>query len=107
MRTLTDASQCRYGPSELFVTGSLKDWEGYSVAHKIDAETLLINGRYDEVQDVAIAPWFHRIRKVKWVQLEKSSHMGHFEERDRYMQLVGAFLENDEALAETVQMVDK
>ena len=41
---------------------------------------------------MAIVPWFQRIRKVKWVRLEKSSHMGHFEERERYMQFVGDFL---------------
>jgi pimeloyl-ACP methyl ester carboxylesterase len=88
---------CRYGPSELFATGPLKDWEGYSTAHKIDAETLLINGRYDEVQDVAVLPWFKRIRKIKWVQLANSSHMGQFEERERYMQLVGEFLTAEES----------
>jgi pimeloyl-ACP methyl ester carboxylesterase len=88
---------CRYGPSELFATGPLKDWEGYSTAHKIDAETLLINGRYDEVQDVAVLPWFKRIRKIKWLQLENSSHMGQFEERERYMQFVGEFLTMEES----------
>jgi pimeloyl-ACP methyl ester carboxylesterase len=86
----------RYGPSELFPTGVLKAWEGYSTAHKIEAETLLINGRYDEVQDVGIVPWFERIRKVKWVQLEKSSHMGQFEERERYMQFVSGFLQMED-----------
>jgi pimeloyl-ACP methyl ester carboxylesterase len=88
---------CRYGPSELFATGPLKDWEGYSTAHKIDAETLLINGRYDEVQDVAVLPWFKHIHKIKWVQLENSSHMGQFEERERYMQFVGEFLTVEES----------
>ena len=53
---------------------------------------LLINGRYDEVQDITVAPWFMHIPRVKWVQLEKSSHMGQFEERSRCMQFVGAFL---------------
>ncbi|PVI05801.1 proline-specific peptidase [Periconia macrospinosa] len=87
-----------WGPSEFFASGSLKNWEGHSTAHHIGVETLLINGRYDEVQDLAVAPWFHRIPKVKWVQLENSSHMGHFEERERYMQFVGDFLEGDHAL---------
>lgn len=90
----------RLGPSELLATGSLKDWEGYSTAHLIRSEVLLINGRYDEVQDLAVAPWFHRIPKVKWLHLEKSSHMGHFEERERYMRFVGAFLEIEKAMNE-------
>jgi L-proline amide hydrolase len=87
-----------YGPSELDPTGPLKDWEGHSTAHKIDVETLLINGRYDEVQDVTVEPWFHKIPKVKWIQLEKSSHMGHFEERERYMHFVAVFLGSEKAL---------
>ncbi|KAI9685739.1 MAG: hypothetical protein M1822_004299 [Bathelium mastoideum] len=86
-----------YGPSELTSTGILKDWEGYSEAHKINVPTLLINGRYNEVQDVAVTPWFMSIPKVKWIQLEKSSHMAHYEERDRYMQFVGAFLGSKKA----------
>ena len=61
--------------------------------HKINVSTLLINGRYDEVQDLAVMPFFERISKVKWITLENSSHMGHFEERGRYMEIMGAFLE--------------
>ncbi|KAL9067794.1 MAG: hypothetical protein Q9157_006691 [Trypethelium eluteriae] len=89
--------QTMYGPSELSSTGNLKEWEGWSQAHKINVPTLLINGRYDEVQDIAVAPWFMNIPRVKWIQLEKSSHMGHLEERSRYMQFVGAFLGSKKA----------
>ncbi|KAJ2984706.1 hypothetical protein NUW58_g5920 [Xylaria curta] len=80
------------GPSEFVIVGSFKDWEGWRDAHKIEAETLLLNGRYDEATDQCIKPWFSHIRRVKWVTLENSNHMAHFEERDRYIQLVGEFL---------------
>ncbi|KAI1737057.1 Alpha/Beta hydrolase protein [Xylaria scruposa] len=80
------------GPSEFVIVGSFKDWEGWKEGHKIEAETLLLNGRYDEATDQCIKPWFNHIPKVKWVTLENSSHMAHFEERDRYIQLVGEFL---------------
>ena len=70
----------------------MKDWEGWQDAHNIGVETLLINGRHDEVTDVCMAPWFKHIAKVRWVTLENSSHMAHFEERERYMQLCGDFL---------------
>ena len=87
-----DCLSYRYGPSELISTGNLKTWSAVEEAHKIMVPTLLINGRYDEVQDVAVAPFFKRISKVRWVTLEKSSHMGHFEERERFMEIVGQFL---------------
>ncbi|KAI0109019.1 Alpha/Beta hydrolase protein [Nemania sp. FL0031] len=80
------------GPSEFVIVGSFKDWEGWKDAHKIEVPTLLLNGRYDEATDQCVQPWFTHIPKVKWVTLENSSHMGHYEERERYMQLVGEFL---------------
>ncbi|KAK4224350.1 L-amino acid amidase [Podospora fimiseda] len=80
------------GPSEFVIIGSLKEWEGWQDAHKIEVETLLINARYDEVTSLSIEPWFKHIPKVKWVTLENSSHMAHYEERERFMEIVGEFL---------------
>ena len=85
----------RLGPSELLITGSLKDWTAVEVADQIEASTLLINGRYDEIQDVAVEPFFAKIPRVKWVTLEQSSHLGQFEERERFMELVARFLKAD------------
>ncbi|KAI4861223.1 proline iminopeptidase [Hypoxylon rubiginosum] len=80
------------GPSEFVINGTFKDWEGWKGAHNIKAETLLLNGRYDEAMDSCIEPWFKTIPKVKWAILENSAHMTHWEERERFMQLCGAFL---------------
>ncbi|KAH8894558.1 proline-specific peptidase [Thozetella sp. PMI_491] len=80
------------GPTEFIITGWIKDWEGIKDAHKIEVDTLLINGRYDEVTDMSVAPWFKEIPKVKWVTLENSAHCGQFEDRERYMEVCGAFL---------------
>ncbi|KAI6090757.1 Alpha/Beta hydrolase protein [Hypoxylon rubiginosum] len=80
------------GPSEIVVTGSLKDWDGSEQAKNINVNTLLLNGRYDEVSELCVEPWFRSIPRIKWVVFENSSHMAHWEERERYMQLVGRFL---------------
>ena len=74
------------------MTGSLTDWESYSKAHNIDVETLLLNGKYDEVTNSCIEPWHNAIPNVKWVTLENSAHMGHWEEREQYFQVLGSFL---------------
>ncbi|KAF2729399.1 proline-specific peptidase [Polyplosphaeria fusca] len=84
--------QTMYGPPSLFSKGSLKDWEGWSTADKIEVETLLVNGQYDQITDSTVVPYFERINKVKWVQISNSSHMGFWEERDRYIEVVGDFL---------------
>ncbi|KAK4170040.1 L-amino acid amidase [Cladorrhinum sp. PSN259] len=80
------------GPSEFIITGSLKEWEGWQDAQKIEVETLVISGRYDEVTEISMEPWSKHIPKVKWVIMENSSHLAHFEERERFMRVVGEFL---------------
>ncbi|KAI0475482.1 Alpha/Beta hydrolase protein [Xylariaceae sp. FL0804] len=84
------------GESEFASIGTLRDWEGWKEAHQIEAETLLINGRYDEVMDFVMAPWFQHIPKVKWVTLENASHSGLWEAQERYLQLCGDFLTMEE-----------
>ncbi|KAI0880339.1 uncharacterized protein GGS22DRAFT_193399 [Annulohypoxylon maeteangense] len=68
------------GPSEFTITGNFKDWEGWKEAHNINVPTLLVNGKYDEVTDSCARTWFNTIPRIRWVTLENSSHMTHFEE---------------------------
>ncbi len=63
--------------------------------HTIDVPTLLINGAHDEAQDSVVAPFFHAVRKVRWFTFAASGHMPQFEEREKYMQIVGSFLDED------------
>ena len=64
--------------------------------HNVQAATLLINGRYSLMQDIAIRPYFEQIPRVKWITLEKSSLMGHLEERERFTEVVASFLGADQ-----------
>ncbi|KAL9084244.1 MAG: hypothetical protein Q9165_008155 [Trypethelium subeluteriae] len=81
-----------WGSSELDIKGSLRNWSSIPGLSSIKSETFVINAQYDEVQDIAVKPFFERIAKVRWVTLENASHMAHWEKRERYMQLVGGFL---------------
>ncbi|OTA60258.1 proline-specific peptidase [Hypoxylon sp. EC38] len=80
------------GPSELVIVGSTKDWEGWKIAHQINVDTLVLNGRDDEMTDLCVKPWFKVIPRVKWVTFENSSHMAHWEEPDRFLEVCGDFL---------------
>ncbi|KAI0388997.1 Alpha/Beta hydrolase protein [Xylariaceae sp. FL0594] len=80
------------GASEFIITGTFKDWEGWKEGHKIEALTLLINGQYDEATDLCVQPWFSSIPKVRWVTVAEASHMVHWEQRERFIDLVGNFL---------------
>ena len=83
---------CRNGPSEFHVIGSLKGWTIIDKLHTIQASTLLINGFYDEAQDPCVEPYFKHIPKVKWITFSDSSHTPQFEERGKYMKVIGDFV---------------
>ncbi|KAI9703438.1 MAG: hypothetical protein M1820_005911 [Bogoriella megaspora] len=78
--------------SDFEIKGSLRNWTAVHDAPKIKSETLVLNAQYDEVQDLAVRPFFELIPKAKWAKLKDASHMAHWEKRDVYMQLVGDFL---------------
>jgi len=80
------------GPSEVFIVGSLKGWSIVDQLHKIDVPTLLINGRYDEAQDLTMLPFFRKVPRVKWFTFAESSHTPHLEEKEKYHSLVADFL---------------
>ncbi|KAI0362157.1 proline iminopeptidase [Trametes cingulata] len=73
----------------------LQNWSIIDRLHLVRVPTFVINGRKDISQDFVVAPFFEKIRKVKWVTFENSSHTPFFEERERFMQLVAGFLKLD------------
>ncbi|KAM0141410.1 hypothetical protein ACHAP3_002274 [Botrytis cinerea] len=80
------------GPSELVVTGNLRNWTCIPNIHKIKVPTLMINGVEDEVQDVTMRPFFEHIDKVKWIVLDGAAHLSHVDQRVKYMGVVREFL---------------
>lgn len=82
------------GPNEFHVVGTLKDWTIVDRAYLIDVPTLLVNGRYDEATEATMQPFADNIPDSRWEVFEKSSHMPHVEERERYLDVVGAFLDS-------------
>ncbi|KAH9478942.1 L-amino acid amidase [Psilocybe cubensis] len=85
------------GPSEFNVIGSLKTWSIVDILHKITNQTLLISSPEDEIQECAVLPFFTQIPKVKWVELQNSTHLAMFEEPERYIGVILNFLENTSA----------
>lgn len=80
------------GPSEFMVIGSLRDWSVIDRLSRVTVPTLVINGAFDEATDTTIKPFLDRIPNNSWVRFEESSHMPHWEERERFMHVVEEFL---------------
>ncbi|KAF9568272.1 proline-specific peptidase [Agrocybe pediades] len=85
------------GPSEFSINGTLKDWNIIDIVHKIHCPTLLISAPDDEVQEEAALPFFKNIPKIKWVELQNSTHLAMFEEPERYFKVLLDFVRPDSA----------
>jgi len=81
-----------HGPSECTITGTLKRWTIVDILHDISVPTLIMNSVFDKTQNLCMLPFSRSVPKVKWVQFANSSHFPFFEERGRYMKVVGDFL---------------
>ncbi|MEW2087553.1 proline iminopeptidase-family hydrolase [Streptomyces sp. NPDC005283] len=80
------------GPSEFHVVGTLRDWSVIDLLPRIEAPTLLMSGRHDEVTVGAVQPYFDLIPDVRWEVFEESSHGPHLEEPALFMKVLVEYL---------------
>jgi len=86
-----------WGPSEFYVTGTLRGWDVSAQLHRVNVPTLVTSGRHDEASPTVVEPVVRGIAGAKQVIFEHSSHMSHVEEAELYVRTVAAFLEGVEA----------
>jgi L-proline amide hydrolase len=84
------------GPSEFHVVGTIRDWSIIDRLDRIEVPVLLISGRFDEATPATVQPYADRIKDVRWVIFENSSHMPHVEETERCLDVVGDFLNQND-----------
>jgi pimeloyl-ACP methyl ester carboxylesterase len=82
-----------WGPNEFTVTGRLKDWDVVDRLGEISVPTLITSGRHDECTPALVEPLHRGIAGSEWVLFEESAHMPYLEEPERYLEVVGAFLD--------------
>lgn len=86
---------CRFGPFQFDCTGSFNDWEAHD-AHRIEVQTLLVNGKHDLVTSTCMEPWRERIPNVEWKTFEESSHQYQWEEEGAFVDVIAEFLETED-----------
>ena len=89
-----------WGPSEFFCTGSLREWDVTTRLGEIDEPTLIVSGRYDESTPLVSRTLHQGIKGSEWEVLENSSHVPHVEEPERFLEVVGGWLERQERLGQ-------
>jgi proline iminopeptidase len=82
------------GPNEFTITGTIRDINIVSDLRRIRVPTLVTGGRYDEVTP-AVAEQIHAaIPGSRRVTFETSAHTPFWEERELFMEVVSAFLQD-------------
>ncbi len=81
------------GPSEFHVIGTLREWSVIDRLDQVSVPTLLVSGEYDEATPATMQPFADRIADVRWEIFSQSSHMPHVEEEERFLSVVGEFLQ--------------
>ena len=91
--------QTMWGPSEFYVTGTLKHWDITGRLGEIRVPTLIIAGRYDHATPVLAETLYRRIHNSELVVFENSGHFPHIEETEHYLQVLDHFLHHVEVQA--------
>jgi proline-specific peptidase len=94
-----DVYRAMQGPNEWTVTGALRGWDVRDRLGEIDIPTLVVRGRFDMCTDPIAGTLVNGIRGAREVVLEQSSHTPVLEETERYLEVVGGFLQESEAEA--------
>lgn len=81
-----------WGKSELFGTGTLKDWTVEPLLKSIDIPTLILSGAFDESSPRMNELMNKEIKGSKWVLLKKSHHIGYAEETDLVINTIKEFI---------------
>jgi proline iminopeptidase len=82
------------GPTEFGIIGGIRYWDVSQQLKGIRVPTLVTCGKYDEVSPKVARSIHQGIRRSKLVSFPNSSHMAMWEERDKFMNVVGKFLAN-------------
>jgi proline iminopeptidase len=82
------------GPNEFTIIGNTRYWNVSSQLSKIRAPTIITGGRYDEMTPKVAKAIYRGIKGSKLVIFEKSSHVPFWEEREKYIKTIAAFLQD-------------
>ena len=91
-----DVYRAMWGPNEWTPTGPLKEWDVRACLQEIDIPTLVIRGRYDMCTEAIAATLVAGIVGAREVVLERSSHTPILEETERYLEIVGGFIRDND-----------
>lgn len=94
-KTNKEIYEYMWGPSELFGTGTLVNYNVENDLEKVDVPTLVLSGAFDESTPAINELMQQKIPNSKWVLLELSHHIGYAEETPLVMKTIIDFYESN------------
>lgn len=86
-----------WGPNEFHPLGSLKDFEYRSRLGEISIPSLIISGTNDLCTPLVAKTMYDGIPQSRWELFENSRHMPFLEEREKYLRVVSAWMQEQES----------
>jgi proline iminopeptidase len=81
------------GPSEFEVTGSMKGWDRWNDLSKIKTPTLVVGGRFDEMNPSDMQAMGQLLPNSTTVICERGSHLSMYDDQKTYFSAVVPFLQ--------------
>jgi proline iminopeptidase len=91
-----DVYLAMWGPSEFYCTGNLRDYDRTVRLAELGLPLLFTCGRYDEAAPATVAAYQRLLPGAEVAVFERSAHVPHLEEPDRYVALLRDFLRRAE-----------
>ena len=80
------------GPNEFLYTGNLKDWNRIPDMHRITQPCLITVGMHDELTPACAMRMRQALPDAELAIFKNSSHLAHWEEKEKYLQVLLDFL---------------
>ncbi|KAJ5630179.1 hypothetical protein N7528_003836 [Penicillium herquei] len=81
------------GPDEFNYVGFIAEWSIIPEIGKIKCRTVVINGENEGANDESMNLWTQNLSNCAGhVKFSKSTHMPHWKEREKFINVVGSFL---------------
>jgi len=84
------------GPSELGLSGRLADWDRFAELKTIAVPTLVIGARHDTMDPAHMEAMAKALPKGRYLYLPEGSHLAMYDDQQRYMDGLVAFLRDME-----------
>jgi proline iminopeptidase len=84
-----------WGPSEFLVTGNLINFDCLDDLNVLTMETLITCGKFDEARPESMHGVLSFLPNGKLVIFEKSAHLAHLEEGDKYLRVLKEFINEE------------